>query len=197
MGQGSYVICEWDSVQKAFPRFQEAVANLEGRMIQKCTADWSPKSMGNMVPSANQYGRTTIMPQLFRGQSTAILQTWRQNILAAGNQTIIYGNGTGMVIPEDFKVAWLGLAFPNLDQQVTELKYQIGDTKYGRIDVEALRRFNKPAIVFEEGYILNEEESFDVQAYVENAGWQRIVMLGATYFKIVDRVLGNTGATIT
>lgn len=197
MGQGSYVICEWDSVQKAFPRFQEAVANLEGRMIQKCTADWSPKSMGNMVPSANQYGRTTIMPQLFRGQSTAILQTWRQNILAAGNQTIIYGNGTGMVIPEDFKVAWLGLALPNLDQQVTELKYQIGDTKYGRIDVEALRRFNKPAIVFEEGYILNEEESFDVQAYVENAGWQRIVMLGATYFKIVDRVLGNTGATIT
>lgn len=197
MGQGSYVICEWDSVQKAFPRFQEAVANLEGRMIQKCTADWSPKSMGNMVPSANQYGRTTIMPQLFRGQSTAILQTWRQNILAAGNQTIIYGNGTGMVIPEDFKVAWLGLAFPNLDQQITELKYQIGDTKYGRIDVEALRRFNKPAIVFEEGYILNEEESFDVQAYVENAGWQRIVMLGATYFKIVDRVLGNTGATIT
>lgn len=110
-------------------------------------------------------------------------------------------------MPEGFKIAWAGLAFPNKQQHITEIKWQIGDRKFGRINIEELKGYNKPAIIFEEGYIINEEESFDLYGYVEGpiavsepfiAGlYQRIVMLGAAYFDVVSKVLGTCGAAIT
>jgi len=40
MGQGSYSICEWDSLQKNNPEFQQAFKNLEQKMIAKCNVEW-------------------------------------------------------------------------------------------------------------------------------------------------------------
>ena len=80
MGQGGYIFCEWDSVQKEYPDWQRAFAELEARMVTKCLADWRPKTFGFLTPNAEQFGRTTIMPELFRGFNTAILAHWRQNL---------------------------------------------------------------------------------------------------------------------
>jgi hypothetical protein len=67
--------------------------------------------------------------------------------------------------------------------------------------------YNKPAIIFEEGYILDEEESFHLYGYVEGPipvfhdGWtgayQRIVPLGAAYYKVVSKILGQPGTAIS
>jgi len=197
MGQGGLIFCEWDSVKKEFPDFQRAFAELEADMVAKCDAEWMPKSYGYMTPGANQYGATSILPEVFRGFNTAIMAHWRQLITSTGNQLLIYGNGTGAIMPEDIKVAWLGLAFPNKQQNITELRWQISDKKYGRINIEEIKSYNKPALIFEEGFVLNEEESFDLWGYVEEADFQRIVMLGALYYKTIDRVLGLCGAAIT
>ena len=229
MGQGSYVICEWDSVAKEYPNFQQAFANLEAKMLNKCTTEWAPKTCGYLTPKAGQFGRTTIPPALFSdwwdgtvkaaaasvplnsAQAGGIfggcpVGTWRQLITASGSMVLLHGSGTGDVIPEDFKVAWMGLAFPNEQQHVTEIKFQIGDRKYGRINVECMRAYNKPALVFEEGFVLDEEQSFELYGYVEGPipthhdGYeglhQRIVMLGATYYKVVDKMLGICGSAI-
>lgn len=199
MGMGSYILCELDSVQKEFPDFQRALANLEAEAIAKCNADWKPRTFNlarPLTPGTKEYGRTTILPALFDDNTGTQMVHWRQYFSSTGHQTLITGTRAGNVIPEDFKVAWIGLAFPNKNMQISEIKFQIGDRKYGRINLEELRSYNKPALIFEKGFIIDEETAFELYGYVENADYQRIVMLGSSYFKIIDKVLGNPGAAI-
>jgi hypothetical protein len=103
---------------------------------------------------------------------------------------------SGNVLPQDFKVAWIGLAFPNKQMQISELKWQISEGKFIRVNIEELMSYNKPALIFEKGYILNEKESFELDGYVEHADYQRIVPLGAAYYRVIDRVLGSPGDPI-
>lgn len=208
MGQGGYVFAEWDSVTKYWAKYAEAMQTLDNKVIKKCNAEWSPKTCGFLSPGNNQYGRTTILPALFDDLDGNRMSHWRQEWDETGHQTIITGTGTGNTIPEDFKVAWIGLALPNKNQHITEIKFQIGDRKYGRIDIEEMHVYNKPAIIFEEGQIIDEEQSFDLYAYIEgplpengpggeeDSIYQRVVMLGAAYYKMIDKVLGNPGAAI-
>jgi hypothetical protein len=235
MGQGSYVICELDSVEKEYPQFQQALRSLEDQAIRKCAADWFPKLTVEQVSAklwdkTEGFGRTTILPALFsdwwdgtvKPQALSVplnsaqlggvfggspVGTWRQLITASGNMVLLHGAGAGDTIAEDFKIAWIGLAFPNKQQHITEIKMQIGDRKYGRINLEEMLVYNKPAVIFEEGYIIEEEESFDLYGYVRGPipthhdGYvgihQRIVMLGAAYYKIKDKILGLCGAAIS
>jgi hypothetical protein len=100
----------------------------------------------------------------------------------------------------------MGFAFPNKEQAITEIKMQIGDRKFGRINLEELRGYNKPAVILEEGFTIDEEESFELYGYVEGpipvahdgftGIYQRIVPIGFCCYKIIDKVLGNCGATI-
>ena len=235
IGQGSYIFCEWDSVQKEDRQFQEVFAKLETAMINKCNTEWAPRTMGYLTPAAGQYGRTSILPALFDPNpltyggvafgGTRFLSPlttwpvppayWRQAFSHTGHQTLIQGNRTGETMPEDWKVGWLGLAFPNKNQHITEIRFQIGDRKYGRINIEEMNIYNKPAIIFEEPFIIDEETSFELYGYfegpipespfspVEEVGgenhylaYQRIVMLGEACYKVVDRALGATGAAI-
>ena len=98
---------------------------------------------------------------------------------------------------------------------ITEIRFQIGDRKYGRINLEQFRIFNKPAIIFEEPFIIDEETSFHLYGYFEGpipaspfsptltvdgsttyVAYQRIVMLGEACYKTIDRALGNCGAAM-
>lgn len=197
MGQGSYVFCEWDSVRKTNSDFQLALKALDDQIIQKCSREWAPRAFGGLNPQGNEFGRTSILPEIFDNSLGANLIHYRQRLLAAGNQILLQGNGTGAVLPEDIKVAWAGLAFPNEQMNITEIRFQIGDKKYGRINIEELANYDKPALVFEEGFILDEEQSFDLWGYVREPDFQRIVPLGAMYYKYIDKVLGTVGAAIT
>lgn len=193
---GGYVICEWGKVQNEYPKFQQAFAKLETDLITKCNVEWAPKTFGALNVADGQYGRTTILPALFDNGAGVQLVHWRQLLLAAGHQTLLAGTRAGNTLPEDFKVAWLGLAFPNKQQQISEIRFSIGDKKYGRIDIEEMRGYSTPAIIFEEGFIIDEEQSFDLWGFVKSPDYQRIVMLGAAYYKQIDRVLGLPGAAI-
>lgn len=204
-------MCEWDSVKKEFPDFQRAFAELEEQALQKCTNDWFPKktveeAFGGLTPESGQFGRTKILPALLRGfgqvaatppvAGTNSLIHWRQNLTSTGHQTLLMGVRTGNVIPKDFKVAWIGLMFPNKQMNISELKWNISQGKFIRVNIEELMSYNKPALIFEKGYILNEEEAFELYGYVEHPDYQRIIMLGAAYCKIIDKVLGAPGAAI-
>ena len=218
MGQGGYVLAEWDSVQKDYPQFQAAFAKLETDIITQTNRDWAPRTAGYMLPKSDQYGRTTILPSAFRGfgmsfsttptAGTNFMAHWRQTLTSIGHQTLIMGERNGNLIPEDIKVAWIGLAFPNKQQHITEIRYQIGDRKFGRIDLEPMRGYKTPALIFEEGYILDEETGFDLYGYIEGpiptllwgpttpCVYQSIIMLGAMYYKNINKVLGNTGTVL-
>jgi len=218
MGQGGLIFCEADSLRKEFPEYQKAFAELEGRVLDKCMKDWDPKTFsGGLTVSGEEFGRTTILPAQFRGfgqvaatppvAGTNCLRHWRQYLTTHGEQTLLLGRDPGNVMPKDLKVGWLGLMFPNKQQHITEIRFQISDGKYGRINLEEMHSWNKPAVIFEDGFLINEEAGFDLHAYIEgpipvdhegNVGvYQRVIPLGATYFKNVDRVLGTPGGIIT
>jgi len=195
---GGYVICEYDKVKAEFPEFRAVMQALEDSLIAKASADWSPLSFGGIAPLAGQFGKTTVMPQLFADNAGNRLTTWEQTFTSTGAQTIMTGVESGGIIPEDFKVGLVGLAFLDKALRISEIKMQISDKKLPRMNIEEAFLYNKPAIIFEEGFILDEKTSFDLYGYVLSRGIQRIKLIGLQVNRIPNKLqVTNTGAALT
>lgn len=153
-----------------------------------------------------EFGETTILPALFNGLTAAYqpLPTWHQWLtltgpeIAAGgaSKVIIQGAASAGRIYEDYKVGFAGLVFLDKAIRISEIKMQISDKKLPRVNIEEALAYNKPAIVFEEGYILDEEKSFELYANIVTQGPQRIKLLGLQLNKIKDKILTNTGVAL-
>jgi len=198
----SYVICEYEKVKQQFPEFKATMETLATQLRAKCAADWSPKTFGGLAPTAGQFGETTILPALFRDDvmtaaNAGNMVTWEQWLPTLGHRTIMTGSGTGGIILEDYKVGLAGIAFLDKAIRVSEIKMQISDKKLPRINIEEALAYNKPAIIFENGYILDEETGFDLYAYVTTRGPQRIKLIGLQMNRVPNRLqVTNTGATL-
>ena len=198
----SYVICEYEKVKQNFPEFKRTMENLATTLRTKCAADWSPKTFGGLTPTSAQFGETTILPALFRDDvMTAAVAgnmiTWDQWLPTLGHRNIMSGSGTGGIILEDYKIGLAGIAFLDKAIRISEIKMQISDKKLPRINIEECLAYNKPAIIFENGYILDEETGFDLYAYVTTRGPQRIKLLGLQMNRVPNRLqVTNTGATL-
>ena len=192
-----YVICEYESVKSEFPEFQATMAALETALIGKAESDWAPLKFGGIDPKSGQFGRTTVIPALFQDISATRMVTWDQWFNATGHQTIMRGAATGGTIYEDYKIGICGLALLSKAIRVSEVKMQISDKKLPRINIEEAMAYNKPAVVFEEGYILDEETAFDLYAYLLTQGPQRIKPIGFQVNKIKDKVMTATGSALT
>lgn len=194
----SYVICPYDKVKENFPEFQAVMKKLHDDLIAKATADWSPLKYGGIAPAAGQFGKSTIMPELFNDITGTRMTTWNQWFNATGSQTIMTGAASGGTIYEDYKVGFCGLAFLDKAIRVSEIKLQIGDRKLPRINIEEAFAYNKPAIIFEQGYILDEETGFDLYGYVLTQGPQRIKLIGLQVNRVPNKLqITNTGAALT
>jgi hypothetical protein len=195
---GGYVICEYDKVKTEFPEFRTVMQSLEDSLIAKASADWAPLSYGGIAPLSGQFGKTTVMPQLFADNAGNRLTTWKQTFTSTGVQTIMTGVESGGIIPEDFKVGLVGLAFLDKALKISEIKMQISDKKLPRMNIEEAFLYNKPAIIFEEGFILDEKTSFDLYGYVLSQGIQRIKLIGLQVNRIPNKLqVTNTGAALT
>lgn len=185
-----YVICEYEKVKEQFPAFRDVMSALEAGLIAQARKDWS--SLGYTPPGINpksgEFGKSTIMPQLFNNMSATRLVTWNQNLTALGHQTIMTGAGAGSTIAEDFKIGVCGLAFLDKSIRVTEIKMQISDKKIARINIEEILGYNKPAVVFEDYWLLDEKTGFDLYGYVEAVGPQRIKPIGLEVNKVPNKL---------
>ena len=216
---GGYVICEYEEVKQEFPEFSAVMTKLRSQLIAKAEKDWNMAFAGrrkiaeaaargvtltspgpglDLDVDRGEFGETTILPALFDGLAAAYqpLNSWHQWFNATGHRTILSGADTGNRIYEDYKVGLIGLAFLDKAIRVSEIKMQISDKKLPRINIEEALAYNKPAIVFEEGFILDEEKAFDLYAFVVSQGPQRIKLIGLQLNKIKDKVLTNTGAAL-
>jgi len=215
---GGFVICEYESVKKEFPEFQNVMTRLRDRLIAKAERDWNLRFAGRRKISEaaargitltspgpgldvdverGEFGETTIIPALFNDITGTRMTTWEQWFNATGSQTIMTGAATGGTIYEDYKIGLAGLVFLDKAIRVSEIKMQISDKKLPRINVEEAFGYNKPAIVFEEGYLLDEEVGFELVAYILSQGPQRIKLLGLQLNRVKDKLLTNTGAALT
>jgi len=208
----SYVICEYERVKENFPEFAATVKALRTALIAKAEDQWAPLRFSGRIPAkaafgvapgpglsveSGYFGETTVIPALFNNLAGTRLVTWNQWLNTTGNQLILTGAATGGTIYEDYMIGVAGLAFLDKAIRISEIKMQIGDRKLPRINIEEALAYNKPAIVFEEGFILNEETGFDLRAYVTTQGPQRIKLIGLQLNRVYDKLLTNTGAALT
>ncbi len=190
-----FVICEYEKVKQSFPEFGTMMQNLRSSLIAEASSKWAPLTFGGLNPHSGQYGETTILPPLFNNLAGTQMVTWRQNFTAAHvtasiagtQQAIISGSGTAGTIPEDYMVGFAGVCFLDKAIKVSEIKIQIGDRKIGRINLEEAMVYNKPCAVLEEGFVLDEEEGFDLYAYIQAQGDQRIKLLGLQLNRIPNK----------
>ncbi len=194
---GGYVLAEYGKIKLEFPEFKRVLDTLKSELIAKAEADWSPLKYGGVAPKAGEFGITSVMPQLFADNAGVRLTTWRQTFTSTGAQTIMTGVGSGGIIPEDFKVGLAGIAFLDKVLRVSEIKMQISDKKLPRINIEEAMAYEKPAIVFEEGYILDEEAAFELVGYVMTQGPQTIKLIGFQLNRIPNKLqVTDTGAAL-
>jgi hypothetical protein len=74
---------------------------------------------------------------------------------------------------------------------------QISDKKLPRLNIEEAFCYKKPCIIFEDGYILDEETSFHLYAYVTTQGPQTIKPIGVQLNRVSNKVqVTDTGASI-
>jgi len=195
---GGYVLAEYGKIKQEFPEFKRVLDTLRKELIEKAKADWSPLTYGGLAPKAGEFGITSVMPELFADNAGVRLTTWRQTFTSTGAQTIMTGVGSGGIIPEDFKVGLAGIAFLDKVLRVSEIKMQISDKKLPRINIEEAMAYEKPAIVFEEGYILDEEAAFELIGYVMTQGPQTIKLIGFQLNRIPNKLqVTDTGAALT
>lgn len=196
MPQG-YILCEYEDVRAEAPEFKAIMDTLEATLISKSLADWNPTPYGGMKPGTGQFGKSTIFPPLFNNVAGVAMTTWEQNITALGHQMIMAGSGGGNRIFEDYKVGLAGLAFLDASPKISEIKLYIGDKKLPRINIEECWAYEKPCIIFEDAYLLDEETTFEFFAFVSSPGLQRIKLIGLETNRITDKLLSITGAALT
>jgi len=82
--------------------------------------------------------------------------------------------------------------------RVSEIKLQISDKKLPRINLEEAMAYEQPAIIFEDYYIVEEEQAFELVGYVEAAGYQSIKLIGVQVNKVPNKLqVTATGAAVT
>ena len=214
---GGFVICEYESVKQEFPEFLSVMENLRSVLIAKAEKDWNMTFAGrrkigeaatrgislrspgpglDVDAGAGEFGETTILPAVFRDITNTTMVTWEQWLNATGSQMIMSGANVGSIY-KDYMVGIAGLAFLSKAIRISEIKMQISDKKLPRINIEEAFGYNKPAIIFEEGYVLAEQMGFDLHAYVLSQGPQRIKLIGLQLNRVKDKVLTLTGSALT
>jgi hypothetical protein len=198
---GGFIICEYEKVKSEFSAsFGRVMQTLEANLIAKAQQDWPGLTYGGMNPHAGQFGKGTIMPQLFNGLQAAYqpLTTWYQWLNATGHQTIMAGANSGNTIYEDYKIGICGFALLDKAIRISEIKMQISDQKLPRINIEEAFGYNKPAIIFEDSWILDEKTGFDLYAYVLCQGPQRIKPIGLQVNRVPNKLqTTNCGAALS
>lgn len=206
------VICEYDDVRKGFPQFQSVVERCRQAVIAKKLEDWKPlkfagtndintviaNRLSGMNPKSGEFGESPIFPELFNNMAGTRMPTWQQTLTATGHQTIIAGSGSGGALLEDYCVGLVGLAFLDKSIRVSEIKMQISNKKLPRINIEEALAYNQPAVVFEDYFILDEEEGFELYAYVKCRGIQNVALLGVQLNRVPNKIqTTNTGVALT
>lgn len=213
-----YVLCEASEVREQ-PEFSDTLADLEQMMGEVVARRWPGFTYGRFTPMAGQEGRTTIHPMLFEDLANSVLggtgatypagyagvalngvarnhfrQYYQNGVCPAaacvtpGWNTILQGPTAGVML-EDYMVAWCGLAFPEQALLCDKIRWEIGDTRYPIVDIEELLTYQQPCIIFEEGFIIEEENFFQLRGWLEDDGWQRIMPLGFMVYKRKDNVI--------
>lgn len=181
-----YVVCELKKLKTEYPEFVEATKKLQTKAIERAKEIWPGYTYGGLFPGPKQFGITTALPKFF-GSTTTALKTFRQNFTSTGWQDIF-----NLTVQEDVIIGGMGFAITSPTVNITELRMEIGDVKYPRINIEEMQCYDQPAVVFKQGWYAQEERSFLLRGYVEATGYQRVVPINSfVLYKKKDDVISE------
>ena len=214
-----YVIAEAGKIRDGLPEFTDTLADLEQMMGEVVSRRWPGFTYGRFTPESGQEGRITIHPMVFDDMANSILggtgatypagyavvglngtarnhfrQYYQNGVCPAaacvtpGWNTILQGAVAG-TIPEDYMIAWAGLMFPEQALLVDKIRWEIQNKMYAILDIEEILGYQQPAIIFEEGFIIEEENRFLLRGWFEDDCWQRVIPLGFMVYKRFDNVI--------
>jgi len=202
-----YVLIEKTQLKTQYREFQEAVATLEQEAVSLAQSRWPGMTYGGFQPGDGQFGRTTILPSIFADENGDVLDanhvptTWGVNefriyfsdtspaaAAIPGWRTILQGGNEQAigVMPEDVIVALAGVEIPDPSINFSLLKLEIGDKTHVKIDVEEAHGMERPAIIFEKGYVIEPEEYFRMRGFFQAEGYQRVIPLGFMLYRRKD-----------
>lgn len=191
-----YVICDYAHIKDAFPEFKSTMEVLKTSLVEKSRAEWRPLEFGGLKPKSGQFGESTIMPELFANGAGAMLQTWNNRTTVQGHQLLMQGVNIPN-LPEDYKVGLIGIAFLDKSQKITEIRMDVSDKRLPRLNIEEMHAYDEPTVIFENGYILDEETGFQLWGFAESIGFTRIKLLGIELNRIPNKLqVTQTGAAL-
>lgn len=201
----SYVFIEGYRPLYTDEKFLKACFNIEGNMIAKLSSsEYWGRTHGGLDPARGQFGHTTILPEWFADAAGDILNidhlpaTWGTNsyrqlftstsptaAAVPGWKTILQGGKSSEIgnLPDKVALGLIGFAITSKLQPITKLKLQIGTQKGIVIDIEPMLAFNKPAMVFEDGWEVFPQDPIELRGFFEASGYVRVVPLGLGFYK--------------
>jgi len=203
----AYVIADYSRIKETFPEFQATMDALEDVMVKKALAEWSPLKYGGLNPKSGEFGKTTIMPELFATGAfeTGTLTTmsdWGSSWIGTGmtvpgNNTIMQGANAGNIY-EDYKVGIVGLEFLEPTSRLSEIRMQISDKKLPRMNIQEAWGYKRPCIIWENGYVLDEETGFHLYGYALAEGPCKVKLIGVQLNRVPNKLQStDTGAVLS
>lgn len=173
------ILCEYAKIKEFYPEFQNAWNETLAEAKRQAQDAWG-LSDGGIYPSAKQFGQTTIRPRfLGLGTTSGKTESWNRNLATVGWQDFINNN-----VIEDVYIGIVGFIMPNVAQRAGAIRMEAGKIKFpvvnlqGEIDV-----MEQPAVIFEKGIVIPEEESFKLRVHALTKGYNVIKPLGIALAK--------------
>ena len=186
-----YMICEYKKIRQEYPEYQKSIKMCHEAVREKAQSAWPGlKISRSMYPIEGEIGETTILPKFLRNRAGSKLSSFRQNFASTGWQYIFYDNAN--LMDEDICVGIPGFGILSPTLNFDEIRMEIGDKKYARIDLEEAQGYEQPAIIFKEGLVIPEEKSYIIKGKFAATGYQRIVPIqGLCLYKKKDSVISE------
>lgn len=173
------IIMEFSKIKKEYPEFLAAYNDTLAKAKNDAGNAWG-LSDGGMYPGANQFGVSNIRPRFVQlGTVTGKGESWNRNLATVGWQDVINNN-----VIEDVYIGVLGFVLPNISQRVASIRIEAGKMKLPVINLEGETDImSEPAVIFEKGIVIPEEEPILLRANAVTKGYNVIKPLGFAILK--------------
>lgn len=168
------ILVEFEKVKKEYPEFMTAFDATLDAAKKQVNSVWGLGD-GGLYPSANQFGVSPIRPRFVQlGTTSGKAESWNRNLATIGWQDVI--NST---VLEDVYIGILGFVLPNVSQRVASIRFEAGKQKFPVVNLEGETDImSEPAVIFEKGIIIPEEEPILLRAHAVCKGYNVIKPLG-------------------
>ncbi len=183
--------------ENQYAEFREQYKALLEKAIAVAQRYWPGFEFGGVLPGAQQFGITELLPNQIYGGGTA---TYVKRYGSTGSWCNIFS----YTVPQDQIHAFVGLAFTDPTLVFSHVRWELEDRKYPKVNIEEAHGWDTPfGIVFkadkEEELVVAEKMPVLIKGFQErntSAINQRIVPIGFMLYRrkdvaILEKETGN------